>query len=62
MLCGPQAVAEAKALVAAVSRLSPIEARDYVVGAIAAARTSAEGQEGLRAFLEKRRPSWSSLP
>ncbi|PDV97393.1 enoyl-CoA hydratase-related protein [Candidatus Chloroploca asiatica] len=62
MLCGPQAVAEAKALIAAVSTLPPIEARDYVVGAIAAARTSAEGQEGLRAFLEKRRPAWSTLP
>lgn len=62
MLCGPQAVAEAKALVAAVSILPPIEAHDYAVGAIAAARTSTEGQEGLRAFLEKRRPVWSTIP
>jgi enoyl-CoA hydratase/carnithine racemase len=27
---------------------------------IAERRTSEEGQEGLRAFLERRRPSWSS--
>jgi enoyl-CoA hydratase/carnithine racemase len=26
----------------------------------AARRTSAEGQDGLRAFLEKRRPAWKS--
>jgi len=28
--------------------------------AIAARRVSAEGQEGLRAFLEKRKPSWNA--
>lgn len=58
--CGPEAVAASKALVAAVTTLPPEAARDYVVGAIAAARTGAEGQEGLRAFLEKRAPGWSS--
>lgn len=56
--CGPQAVAASKALVAAVTSLPPAEARDYVIGAIAAARTGPEGQEGLRAFLAKRRPTW----
>lgn len=57
--CGPAAVAAAKALVAAVAELPPDAARDYVVGAIAAARTGPEGQEGLRAFLEKRAPGWA---
>ncbi len=56
--CGPQAVAACKALIAAVGTLSDAEARDYAVGAIAAARTGPEGQEGLRAFLEKRPPRW----
>ena len=31
----------------------------YTVERIADIRTTAEGQEGLRAFLEKRRPSWT---
>jgi methylglutaconyl-CoA hydratase len=29
---------------------------------IAERRTSDEGQEGLRAFLERRRPSWAPAP
>jgi methylglutaconyl-CoA hydratase len=56
--CGPEAVAASKALVAAVTTLPPDAARDYAVRAIATARTGAEGQEGLRAFLEKRTPVW----
>lgn len=56
--CGPQAVADCKGLVRAVDELPPAEARRYVIAAIAAARTGPEGQEGLRAFLEKRRPGW----
>jgi len=58
LACGPRAVASSKALVSAVATLPPAEAREYVIGAIAAARTGAEGQEGLRAFLEKRQPAW----
>jgi methylglutaconyl-CoA hydratase len=50
---GPQAVREAKRLV----REGP---RDEATAEVAARlRTSAEGQEGLRAFLERRRPAWS---
>ncbi len=56
--CGPQAVAASKALVRAVVNLSTEEARRYVIEAIATARTGPEGQEGLRAFLEKRPPGW----
>lgn len=57
--CGPQAVAASKALVRAVSKLPPEQARQYAIEAIAIARTGPEGQEGLRAFLEKRAPGWA---
>jgi methylglutaconyl-CoA hydratase len=56
---GPAAAGAAKRLVDAVWALERDAARRYVVGAIAEARTSAEGQEGVRAFLEKRKPDWS---
>lgn len=60
--CGPQAVANAKALVAAVTSLPAPAARTYAIEAIAAARTSPEGQQGLRAFLDKHSPAWASPP
>ena len=56
---GPEAVGAAKRLIDAVWTLDRDAARRYVVEAIAAARTGDEGQEGLRAFLEKRTPSWA---
>lgn len=49
---GPKAVREAKALVR--ERPAGIDTARIA----AARRTSAEGQEGLRAFLDKRKPSW----
>jgi methylglutaconyl-CoA hydratase len=55
----PGAVAAAKRLVDAVWALERGAARRYVVEAIAQARAGSEGQEGVRAFLEKRRPGWS---
>lgn len=55
---GPHAVNAAKRLVREVSGGSPAELRDLVVQRIADARVSAEGQDGMRAFLEKRAPSW----
>ena len=51
---GPLAVREAKRLV-----LEPADEDDAVARA-ADRRTSKEGQEGLRAFLEKRQPGWGS--
>jgi enoyl-CoA hydratase/carnithine racemase len=51
---GPAAVREAKRLARA-----PLTAEE-TARSIAAARASDEGQEGLRAFLEKRPPSWRS--
>jgi len=38
--------------------MAPDEAREWTARTIAARRASDEGQEGLRAFLEKRKPAW----
>ena len=56
---GPTAARNAKALVRELRTLAPDEARRHTVRHIAQQRASAEGQEGLAAFLEKRSPSWS---
>jgi methylglutaconyl-CoA hydratase len=55
---GPQAVGTAKALVGRVAEGPSSEAAGLVAETLADARVSPEGQEGLRAFLEKRRASW----
>lgn len=55
---GPSAVAAAKALVPKVREASYDESRDVTAEAIAKQRTSPEGQEGLRAFLERRKANW----
>jgi methylglutaconyl-CoA hydratase len=58
---GPHAVSEAKALIFGVTGQS-IEAQEkidqYTASLIARLRVSEEGQEGLAAFLEKRKPDW----
>lgn len=56
---GPQAIAASKALLRAVRTEPLAEARRLAIEAIAAARTGAEGQAGLRAFLERQPPPWS---
>ena len=56
---GPQAVAAAKKLIAEVSRQDRTAATEYSIDTIAVQRVSAEGQEGMRAFLDKRKPSWT---
>jgi methylglutaconyl-CoA hydratase len=55
---GPQAVAVAKALIRQISTCPPDEAAALTAQTIAARRVSPEGQEGLRAFLDKRKPGW----
>lgn len=55
---GPEAVAGAKALVAHVAGRSPGNVGELTAETIARHRTSDEGQEGMRAFLEKRKARW----
>ncbi|HEV2037856.1 MAG TPA: enoyl-CoA hydratase-related protein [Candidatus Eremiobacteraceae bacterium] len=55
---GPRAARLAKKIARTVGGLAPDEARRWTAERIAGQRTSAEGQEGLRAFLDKRRPLW----
>lgn len=57
---GPLAVAAAKRLIRENTALRRDDAIENSVRAIAALRASLEGQEGLGAFLEKRRPAWKS--
>lgn len=56
---GPHAVSAAKALIAGVAAASYDESRDLTAHAIARQRITPEAQEGLRAFLERRKASWS---
>ena len=53
----PEAVREAKRLIREVAGRVATEG-DITTAAIAERRVSAEGQDGLRAFLEKRKPGW----
>lgn len=55
---GPEAVREAKLLVDDVLACDPAQLRNLTARRIARLRTSTEGQEGLRAFLEKREAGW----
>jgi methylglutaconyl-CoA hydratase len=56
---GPRAVAEAKALIREVAYRRIEDVQRYTVERIAELRVSTEGQEGMRAFLEKRKPNWT---
>lgn len=58
MACGPIAVAESKKLVEDVAYRPIEEVMEETARRIARARVSEEGQEGVRAFLEKRKPNW----
>ena len=58
LLGGAEAVNAAKRLVRDVAGRAPAEVAGLTVERIAQARVGAEGQEGLRAFLEDRAPTW----
>jgi methylglutaconyl-CoA hydratase len=59
LAAGPEAVAAAKALIPQVWGRRIEEAMPVTAAAIATRRVAPEGQEGLRAFLEKRKASWA---
>ena len=59
LAAGPDAQRAVKPLVAAVAAAdTPEETEQLRVELIARLRVGAEGQEGMHAFLEKRRPAW----
>lgn len=59
--CAPGAVADSKRLVADVhGRAIDHRLMEMTAHRIAAARVGEEGQEGVRAFLERRKPSWAA--
>ena len=55
---GPEAVAMAKRLVSGVGGMTPEQFRPWTADMIAKLRVSPEGQEGMDAFLNKRKPNW----
>lgn len=58
---GPEAMLESKRLIRLVAGTSSVrDVRQRTAGLIAERRASDEGQEGLSAFLEKRKPRWLS--
>ena len=56
---GPEAVRECKKLIAHVASNELAEAIPYTIDAIATRRVSAEGQQGMKAFLEKKKAPWA---
>jgi methylglutaconyl-CoA hydratase len=59
LYAAPGAIAAAKALLRTVEGRSPEDVRDATTQLNAERRASAEGQEGLRAFLDKRKAGWA---
>jgi methylglutaconyl-CoA hydratase len=57
---GPEAVAAAKRLIADVASRPRDDVSRFTAEATAERRVSGEGQDGMKAFLEKRPPSWLS--
>ncbi|MCW2923512.1 MAG: enoyl-CoA hydratase/isomerase family protein [Thermoleophilia bacterium] len=58
LTAAPGAITVAKHLASEVAFRDPREVMMHTAETIASKRTDEEGQEGLTAFLEKRRPSW----
>jgi methylglutaconyl-CoA hydratase len=58
MTSAPGAIAAAKELVFGVAARTLESSMDFAAEAIAQARASAEGQAGMKAFLERHKPPW----
>ena len=56
---GPKAIEEVKKLTNAYEKMSLSDYKEHTVKKIAELRISKEGQEGINAFLEKRKSKWS---
>lgn len=56
---GPEAIAAAKALIREIGGSRAADVIGLTTTRIAEQRVSPEGQEGMRAFLEKRKPEWA---
>lgn len=55
---GPEAIKKCKELLRGVPLMDPDEFKKYTAEVIAQIRISPEAQEGMSAFLEKRKPKW----
>ena len=56
--CGPRALESCKELIARCSTGEIADLKEYTAKMIADLRISPEGQEGIAAFFEKRKPTW----
>ena len=56
---GPEAIGMCKDLLSKIPELSLKEAGEYTAKVISKMRISDEGQEGMNAFFEKRKPDWT---
>ena len=57
-MCGPHAMGVCKKLFLNVPDLNLRDAYNYTAEVVAKQRISKEAQEGMKAFLEKRKPGW----
>ena len=55
---GPQAIKEIKHLIDSLKKMDTKTYKEFTVEKISELRVSQEGQEGIKGFLEKRKPNW----
>jgi methylglutaconyl-CoA hydratase len=55
---GPQAIKEIKHLIDSLRKMDTKTYKEFTVEKISELRVSQEGQEGIKGFLEKRKPNW----
>jgi methylglutaconyl-CoA hydratase len=55
---GPQAIKEIKYLLSCLNEMESSTYKQFTIDKIAELRVSHEGQEGITAFLQKRKPNW----